>query len=165
MRGRFFLQGHRSDRRVVARILLLLLPLLVLAESTRAQDIYMYPAKRQDQAKQDRDRYEYHSWAVKQTEFDPSRPQTAASDTHAVPNQPLPPQGHIARGAARGAALGAVGSAITGDAGTGAPPARRWGTGWRNAPATNKGSSRISSNRPLLIKPASRVLDISTKTR
>jgi hypothetical protein len=127
MRGRFFLQGHRSDRRVVGRILVLLLPLLLLAESTRAQDIYMYPAKRQDQAKQDRDRYEYHSWAVKQTEFDPSRPQTAASDTHAVPNQPLPAQGHIARGAARGAALGAVGGAITGDAGTGAPPARRWG--------------------------------------
>src|SRR5882672_12128773 len=50
----------------------------------------------------------------------PSRPQTAASDAHATSNQPLPPQGHVARGAARGAALGAVGGAITGDAGTGA---------------------------------------------
>jgi OmpA family protein len=120
MRVRNFLQGRRSDRRVVARILLLLLPLLLLAESTRAQDIYMYPAKGQDQAQQDRDRYECHSWAVKQTGFDPSRAQAAASDTHAVSNQPPPPQGHVVRGAARGAALGAVGGAITGNAGTGA---------------------------------------------
>ena len=96
------------------------LPVLFMTGSSRAQDIYIYPAKGQDQAQQDRDRYECHSWAVKQTGFDPSRPQTAASDTHAVPNQPPPPQGHVVRGAARGAALGAVGGAITGDAGTGA---------------------------------------------
>jgi hypothetical protein len=57
---------------------------------------------------------------VKQTGFDPSRAQAAASDTHAVPNQPPPPQGHVVKGAARGAALGAVGGAITGNAGTGA---------------------------------------------
>jgi hypothetical protein len=97
------------------------LPVLLLAGSSRAQDIYIYPAKGQSQEQQDRDRYECHSWAVRQTGFDPSRPQTAASDTpHATPNQPPPPQGHVVRGAARGAALGAVGGAITGDAGTGA---------------------------------------------
>ena len=99
---------------------ILALPVLLLAGSPRAQDIYIYPAKGQSQAQQDRDRYECHSWAVKQTGFDPSRPQTAASDAHPTSNQTLPPQGHVARGAARGAALGAVGGAITGDAGTGA---------------------------------------------
>jgi hypothetical protein len=78
----------------------------------------MYPAKGQSQEQQDRDRYECHSWAVRQTGFDPSRPQTAASDTHTIANQP--PQGPVVREAARGAALGAVEGAITGDAGTGA---------------------------------------------
>jgi Glycine zipper len=96
------------------------IPVLLLTGSARAQDVYAYPAKGQSQAQQDRDRYECHSWAVNQTGFDPSGPQTAASDTHTTSNQPLPPQGHVARGAARGAALGAVGGAITGDAGTGA---------------------------------------------
>jgi hypothetical protein len=80
----------------------------------------MYPAKGQSQKQLDRDHYECHSWAVRQTGFDPSRPQTAASDTHTVANQPPPPQGPVVRGAARGAALGAVEGAITGDAGTGA---------------------------------------------
>src|ERR1700752_3123327 len=80
----------------------------------------MYPAKGQSQKQLDRDRYECHSWAVRQTGFDPSRPQNAASDTHTVANQPPPPQGPVVRGAARGAALGAVEGAITGDAGTAA---------------------------------------------
>jgi Glycine zipper len=96
------------------------LPILLLTGSSRAQDIYAYPAKGQSQSQQDRDRYECHSWAVKQTGFDPSKAQAAASDTHAPSNQPPPPQGHVVRGAARGAALGAVGGAITGNAGTGA---------------------------------------------
>ena len=50
------------------------LPVLLLSGSSRAQDIYMYPAKGQSQDQQERDRYECHSWAVKQTGFDPSRP-------------------------------------------------------------------------------------------
>jgi uncharacterized membrane protein len=50
----------------------------------------------------------------------PSRAQYAAPATHPTSSQPMPPQGHITRGAARGAALGAVGGAITGDAGKGA---------------------------------------------
>jgi Glycine zipper len=120
MRSRCIWQGHRSDMRVVARILVLLLPLVLLAEGTRAQDIYMYPAKGQSQEQQDRDRYECHSWAAKQTGFDPSRAQAATSDTPAASNQRMPAQGHVIRGAGRGAALGAVGGAITGDAGTGA---------------------------------------------
>ena len=48
----------------------------------RAQtDVFIYPAKGQNQAQQDKDRYECHSWAVQQTGFDPSKPQSANSQS------------------------------------------------------------------------------------
>jgi Glycine zipper len=106
---------HRNS----VRLAIVAIPVLLLTGSSRAQDIYAYPAKGQSQAQQDRDRYECHSWAVKQTGFDPSRAQ-ASAPSPPPSNQPLPPQGHVVRGAGRGAALGAVGGAITGDAGKGA---------------------------------------------
>jgi len=109
---------HQGGLRIALAIVAL--PVLLLTGSSRAQDIYAYPSKGQSQSQQDRDRYECHSWAVKQTGLDPSRAQAATSDTHAVSNQPLPPHGHVVRGATRAAALGAVGGAITGNAGTGA---------------------------------------------
>jgi hypothetical protein len=93
----------------------------ILAGTARAQngDLYIYPAKGQSQEKQDKDRYECHSWAVKQTGVDPSKPSSMAPDTAAgQPYQPSQP--HVVKGAARGAALGAVGGAITGSAGKGA---------------------------------------------
>jgi hypothetical protein len=111
-------QSHRNMVGTAFAIATLLV--LMTTGSPRAQDIYAYPAKGQSQAQQDRDRYECHSWAVKQTGFDPSRAQAVASDTPAASNQRMPAQGHVVRGAGRGAALGAVGGAITGDAGTGA---------------------------------------------
>src|ERR1700682_2604328 len=94
---------------------------LVLTGIANAQngDLYIYPAKGQNQALQDKDRYECHSWAVKQTGFDPSRPSTSVASS----DQPKPYQAsqpHVVKGAARGAALGAVGGAITGNAGKGA---------------------------------------------
>ena len=79
-----------------------------------AQELYVYPAKGQSQAQQDKDRYECHSWAVQQTGFDPSQPTSTAQGGSA------PPQGGLVRGAARGAAVGAVGGAIAGNAGKGA---------------------------------------------
>jgi hypothetical protein len=109
---------YRSSIGIVPAIVAL--PILLSAGYARAQDIYAYPAKGQSQAQQDRDRYECHSWAVKQTGFDPSRSQAAASDRPAASSTPLPPQGHVVKGAARGAALGAVGGAITGNTGKGA---------------------------------------------
>ena len=111
---------QRYQSGVTIALAIVALPVLLLTGSSRAQDIYAYPAKGQSQTQQDRDRYECHSWAVKQTGFDPSRAQAGASDTHVVSNQPPPPQGHVVRGAGRGAALGAVGGAIAGNAGTGA---------------------------------------------
>lgn len=114
MKPRCLRQRHR--RGVIIALAIAALPVVLVTGSSRAQDIYAYPAKGQSQSQQDRDRYECHSWAVKQTGFDPSRAQAAASDTHAVAKPP-PPQGHVVKGAARGAALGAVGGAITGNAG------------------------------------------------
>lgn len=118
MKSECFRQWHRNNLRMALAIVAL--PVLLLTGSSRAQDVYTYPAKGQSQEQQDRDRYECHSWAVKQTGFDPSRAQAATSDTPAASNQRMPAQGHVVRGAGRGAALGAVGGAITGDAGTGA---------------------------------------------
>jgi len=100
----------------------ILASVVLLSASVRAQNppqLYTYPLKNQTTELQDRDRYECHSWAVKQTGYDPSR---------AYPNNPAyldpqpyqPAQRHVVRGAGRGAALGAVGGAITGDAGKGA---------------------------------------------
>jgi len=97
------------------------LALLVLTGIANAQggDLFIYPAKGQNQALQDKDRYECHAWAVKQTGFDPSRPSTAAASSY-QPKPYQPSQPHVVKGAARGAALGAVGGAITGNAGKGA---------------------------------------------
>jgi len=113
------LSQHRQSS-VSRALAIVAIPCLLLTGSSRAQDIYIYPAKGQSQSQQDRDRYECHSWAVQQTGFDPSKSQAAASDAPAASSTPMPPQGHVVRGAARGAALGAVGGAITGNAGTGA---------------------------------------------
>ena len=74
----------------------------VAPEPTGAE-IYVYPAKGQNERQLDRDRYECHNWAMKQTGFDPSEP-------HLAPHQqvqvvPMPPD-H--RGAVTGAVTGAV---------------------------------------------------------
>jgi hypothetical protein len=93
----------------------------LIAAPAHAQngDLYVYPAKGQSQEKQDKDRYECHSWAVKQTGVDPSKPPSMTPNNAAgQPYQPSQP--HVVKGAARGAALGAVGGAITGSAGKGA---------------------------------------------
>jgi hypothetical protein len=136
-------QHYRSN--VGIAFAMVTIPVLLLTGSSRAQDIYAYPAKGQSQAQQDRDRYECHSWAVKQTGFDPSRPQTGASDRPAASNPPIPPQGQGVRGAARGAALGAVGGAIAGNAGTGAAAGAAMGGlagGMRRRPQTLQQSSQ-----------------------
>jgi Glycine-zipper domain len=80
-------------------------------------DMFIYPGKGQNQAQQDKDRYECHSWAVQQTGFDPSKPQSANSQPSQLRQSSPPP---VLQGATRGAALGAVGGAITGNAGKGA---------------------------------------------
>jgi hypothetical protein len=106
-------------------VMLMAIPLFAEAALAQTDDIFMYPAKGQSQAQQDRDRYECHSWAARQTGFDPSKatppPMPASPPPNATaPSTYQPSQRHIVRGAGRGAALGAVGGAIAGDAGKGA---------------------------------------------
>jgi Glycine-zipper domain len=82
-------------------------------------DLYIYPAKGQSQALQDKDRYECHSWAVKQPDSTPAHRRPLSR----VPISPKPyrlSELHVVKGAAHSAALGAVGGAVTGDAGKGA---------------------------------------------
>ncbi len=96
---------------IVATVLAVILA--IPTGSALAQGMYIYPAKGQSQAQQDKDRYECHSWAVQQTGFDPSK----ATATY---SQSAPPQGGVVQGAAKGAVVGVVGGAIAGDAGKGA---------------------------------------------
>ena len=80
-----------------------------IAVASWAAHPYVYPAKGQTAEQQQKDQYECHEWAVQQTGFDPSQPVEQSTPRHSVMG-----------GAARGAALGAVGGAIAGDAGKGA---------------------------------------------
>jgi len=69
--------------------------------------VYVYPNNGQSEAMLDRDRYECHVWAVKQSGFDPSLASVAPSRRVQVVAGPPPGTGVVA-GAATGAVLGAV---------------------------------------------------------
>ncbi len=83
--------------------------------------LFAYPAQGQSEQLQAQDRYECHSWAARESGFDPV---VAASSPPVTPVAPAPgsrtgPSDPIT-GAAGGAALGAMGGAIAGDPGIGA---------------------------------------------
>ena len=80
-----------------------------IAVGSWAAHPYVYPAKGQTAEQQQKDQWECHQWAVKQTGFDPSQPVEQSVPRHSAMG-----------GAARGAALGAAAGAIGGDAGKGA---------------------------------------------
>jgi Glycine-zipper domain len=119
MQSEACLDYNLRERLVALSFIVWLLIFLLTSVRSGAQEPYIYPAKGQSQAQQDKDRYECHTWAAQQTGFDPSSPQSATSNA-GTSKQYQPSQPHVMRGAARGAALGAVGGAITGDAGKGA---------------------------------------------
>ncbi len=104
-----------------AIVFALLLSVFFSAPSASAQtDMFIYPAKGQSQALQDKGPIPNAALLarrVQQTGYDPSRP---PPPTAQQPQQNQPSQPHVLKGAGRGAALGAVGGAITGDAGKGA---------------------------------------------
>ncbi len=91
------------------------------AAAPRMSELIVYPARGQSAQQTDRDRYECHTWAVRQTGFDPSY--------STPPDPPPPPRGRefdapppgagIAAGAIAGAVLGAI-VAPHGDEGGGA---------------------------------------------
>jgi len=89
-------------------------------------DVFIYPNKGQGQEQQERDKFECHSWAGKQSGFDPMKRPTASTP----PPAREAPQGGVGRGAFRGAALGAVIGGISkkGSAGRGAAAGALGGT-------------------------------------
>jgi hypothetical protein len=106
------MESNSNIRRQAMKITGALILVLLLSPAAFGQ--YIYPSKGQSPQQQDRDRYECHTWAVQQTGFDPTKPQTAQAPSAPPPGRP------VVKGAARGAAVGAVGGAIAGDAGRGA---------------------------------------------
>ena len=85
---------------------------MVTTGSAWGQQVFAYPQKGQSPQQQQQDQGECHGWALQNSGYNP------AAGAGAPP--PPPQQGQVVGGAARGAALGAVGGAIAGDAGKGA---------------------------------------------
>jgi hypothetical protein len=77
--------------------------------------IYIFPAKDQDQATQDKDDTYCYKWAVEQSGVDPLNPPKVEAE-----KVDTSPDGTAVKGAARGAAAGVAIGAIAGDAGKGA---------------------------------------------
>ena len=73
-------------------------------------DVVAYPSQGQSEQQLDRDRYECHLWAVKQSGFDPSVPGVPAHQQVRVVRAPPgpPPGAEVVGGAVTGAVLGAV---------------------------------------------------------
>ena len=101
---------------VCAKWIFLLALLVSLFPGKALAELFIYPRMGQSQEQQDRDKFECHSWAVRQTGFDPMRRATASTPPPAQEAR----RGGLGRGATRGAAIGAIGGAIGGDAGRGA---------------------------------------------
>src|SRR5258708_32238137 len=101
--------------RVVRLLGFLMFSILLFAESVAAQSggMYIYPAKGQDQNKQNEDRYDCHSWAVSQTGFDPKKPQANAPGSSGDP-QNRPSARPVLRRGARGGGPGARGRGESG---------------------------------------------------
>ena len=51
----------------IKTLLLMALLSLLVGDAYAANDIFIYPTKGQNQEQQDKDRYECHTWAIKQT--------------------------------------------------------------------------------------------------
>jgi len=69
--------------------------------------IYFYPTKGQTAAQQERDRYECHLWAVKQSGYDPAQAQLAPHQRVEVQST-TPPGSDVAAGAVTGAVVGSI---------------------------------------------------------
>ena len=87
---------------------------LVFATVAAATEPEVYPAKGQTEQQQERDQYECHQWATKDTGVDP----VALAEQKLA--TPAPAKKGGMGGAAGGAALGAAGGAMEGDAAAGA---------------------------------------------
>lgn len=70
--------------------------------------VYAYARQGQSDVQLDRDRYECHLWAVKQTGFDPSAANVPPHQRVVVVRESPPPGASVAAGALTGAAIGAA---------------------------------------------------------
>lgn len=57
------------------------------AEAPPPEKVFVYPRNNQSQARQEKDRYECHAWAVSQTGFDPSAPQGGVEGDQVAPKR------------------------------------------------------------------------------
>ena len=103
------------SRPLVSALLPLIAGLALAAAPAFARDLYVYPAKGQSEQQLGKDRYECHSWAVKQTGYDPTRPQQTAP-----PPQQERSGASVGRGAVGGAVIGGAIGSTSGNFGKGA---------------------------------------------
>jgi hypothetical protein len=74
---------------------------------TSSSAVFVYPSNGQSAQQTDRDRYECHNWAVKQSGFDPSQPHLAPHQRVQVVTMPAP-GANTMMGAITGALIGAA---------------------------------------------------------
>ncbi len=79
----------------------------VPAPAPRMAELIVYPARGQSAEQADRDRYECHTWAVRETRFDPSQLSAPPPAPRPTVEAPTPGSG-VAVGAVTGAVLGAI---------------------------------------------------------
>jgi len=73
-----------------------------------AQTVYFYPELQQDEAKQDRDRYECYRWAVRETGVDPGMTPVRGLPPPPPPRAAVRDGAEVVAGAATGAIVGAA---------------------------------------------------------
>jgi hypothetical protein len=100
------------NRRTTLIILAIGLAVMFGVPAAMAQQQYVYPQKGQSADQQKKDEYDCHGWAVKQTGFDPTKPQSPPPQQAAAPKPATTPTGVKpgagVGGAARGAVVGEV---------------------------------------------------------
>ena len=130
------------------------------ANAATGADIYVYPTNGQSDRQLDRDRYECHGWAGKQTGYDPSqraawrparrcrwspcRPTTGAPSMAPLPGAVIGASVSGPHDAAEGAVVGAVAGAVIGAATDSRAPARPRAIASRQ---TGGRTSRTSTHR------------------
>jgi pectin methylesterase-like acyl-CoA thioesterase len=107
--------------------------------------VYFYPLQGQSEAQQDRDRYDCHSWSVRQTGFDPSRHVTSEEQRASVVPARSPGQA-IGAAAAVGAVIGAI-AAGPGNTAEGAVVGAMAGTVLGSASAAAEQSNATQASR------------------